>query len=188
MAKSPLFGAKEGRIDLQSDALTLYKLIILDILNKVDFPLTNAQITDFILERDYTNYFNVQQAISEMKDANLISSETIRNSSYFRITEAGRETIHFFDEDISEAIRNEIDTYLKVNKYKLREEVSILADYYEEKKDEFIAHCFVREQGSKIIEINLSVSTEDEAKTICNNWRNKSQDVYAYLIQSLMGE
>lgn len=171
---------------MQSDASTLYKLIILYMLDKVDFPLTNAQITDFILEKDYTNYFNIQQSISELKDTNLIVSETIRNSSYFKITDAGRETIRFFDNDISEAIRKDIDTFLQDNKYKLRQEVSILADYYENKKDEFIATCYVTEQGSKLVEVNLSVSTEQEARTICNNWKNKSQDVYAYLIQTLM--
>lgn len=173
---------------MQSDASTLYKLIILYMLDKVDFPLTNAQITDFILEKDYTNYFNVQQSISELRDTDLITSETIRNSSYFKITDAGRETIHFFDSDISEAIRNDIDKFLHENKYELRQEVSILADYYENKKDEFIATCYVREQGSKLVEVNLSVSTEEEARTICNNWKNKSQDVYAYLIKTLMTE
>lgn len=171
---------------MQSDASTLYKLIILYMLDKVDFPLTNAQITDFILEKDYTNYFNIQQSISELKDRNLIVSETIRNSSYFKITNAGRETIHFFDSDISEAIRKDINVFLQDNKYKLRQEVSILADYYENKKDDFIATCYVIEQGSKLVEVNLSVSTEQEARTICNNWKNKSQDVYAYLIQTLM--
>ena len=40
---------------MQSDTLTLYKLIILFILDKVDFPLTNAQLSDFILEKEYTN-------------------------------------------------------------------------------------------------------------------------------------
>lgn len=156
------------------------------MLDNVDFPLTNAQITDFILEKDYTNYFNVQQSITELKDSGLIMSTTIRNSSYFKITEAGQETIHFFDSDISEAIRNDIDEFLSTNKYKLREEVSILSDYYEVKKNEFIANCYVKEHGSKIIEINLSVSSEQEAQTICNNWRNKSQEMYAYIIQSLM--
>ena len=37
--------------------LKLYKLIILYILNRVDFPLTNAQISEFILEEGYTTYF-----------------------------------------------------------------------------------------------------------------------------------
>ena len=42
----------------------LYKLIVLYMLNKVDFPLTNAQISEFILDEGYTTYFKLQQAIS----------------------------------------------------------------------------------------------------------------------------
>ena len=41
--------------------LKLYKLIILYILNRVDFPLTNAQISEFILEEGYTTYFKLQR-------------------------------------------------------------------------------------------------------------------------------
>ena len=55
--------------------LKLYKLIILYILNRVDFPLTNAQISEFILEEGYTTYFKLQQAISELVEANLIREE-----------------------------------------------------------------------------------------------------------------
>jgi hypothetical protein len=34
------------------------------MLDKVDFPLTNTQISNFFLEQDYTDYFRVQQVIS----------------------------------------------------------------------------------------------------------------------------
>ena len=40
--------------DLIKDLLTLYKLIVLYMLSCVDFPLTKAQIGDFILEKEYT--------------------------------------------------------------------------------------------------------------------------------------
>ena len=33
------------------ESLTLYKLIVLYMLEKVDFPLTNAQISGFILDK-----------------------------------------------------------------------------------------------------------------------------------------
>ena len=39
----------------------LYKLMVLYMLNKVDFPLTNSQISEFILDKGYTNYFTLQQ-------------------------------------------------------------------------------------------------------------------------------
>ena len=37
-------------------SFTLYKLIILYMLQNVNFPLSNTQISDFILEKEYTNY------------------------------------------------------------------------------------------------------------------------------------
>ena len=73
---------KDGGILIES-SFTLYKLIILYMLQKVNFPLTNAQISDFILDRGYTNYFHLQQAISEMLDTHLIE---VRPSGILPIT------------------------------------------------------------------------------------------------------
>ena len=171
---------------MQSDGLTLYKLIILFMLNKVDFPLTNAQISDFILEKEYTNYFNIQQAFNELTDSELITFRTIRNSTHYSITDAGVETLHFFDNKISDAIKNDIFEYFRQNKYALKEEVSNVADYYKEKSNEFVVRCQVREQGSSIIDLSLIVPTEDTAITICTNWRDKSQEVYSYLMKTLL--
>lgn len=169
-----------------SDSLTLYKLIILFILDKVDFPLTNAQLSGFILEKEYTNYFNIQQAISELEATELIRVETVRNSSLFHITPAGAETLHFFDNEISNAIKADILEYLKNNRYSLRDEVSTMADYYEAKRGEFIAHCYVTERDSKIVEISLSVPTEEEAQAVCNNWKASSAEIYEYLMAKLL--
>ena len=79
-----------------SDTLTLYKLMILYMLDKVTFPLSNAQICDFMLEREYTTYFTVQQAIRELVDADLIREETSRNMSLYRATPEGRDTLEYF--------------------------------------------------------------------------------------------
>lgn len=173
---------------MQAEALMLYKLIVLYILNKVDFPLTNGQLTNFILDKEYTSYFNIQQAISELIDDGYITTETVRNSSLYMISEAGRETLSFFSNTISSAIRDEIDSYLKVHKYSLREEVSTPADYYEAKKDEYIAHLRVIERDSAIIDLKLSVPTEQEANLICNNWKQKSSDIYAHIISNLISD
>ncbi|WP_066715389.1 DUF4364 family protein [Clostridium sp. Marseille-P299] len=173
---------------MQAETLMLYKLIVLYILDKVDFPLTNGQLTNFILEKEYTNYFNIQQTINELVDDQYISSETIRNSSLYQITDSGRETLSFFSNTISSVIREEIEEYLKIHKYSLREEVSSLADYYEAKKDEYIAHLRVMERDSAIIDLKLSVPTEKEANLICSNWKNKSSDIYAYVISSLLAD
>ena len=43
------------------EPLTLYKFMTLYMLNKVNFPLTNNQISSFFLNKEYTTYFIFQQ-------------------------------------------------------------------------------------------------------------------------------
>ena len=62
-----------------TETFTLYKLIILYMLNKVDFPLTTAQISEFILDKGYTTFFKLQSTLSEMIESDLIVSETTHN-------------------------------------------------------------------------------------------------------------
>lgn len=170
-----------------SNDLTLYKLIILYMLNKVEFPLSNAQISDFILNKDYTDYFHIQQALSELSEAFFIRTETRRNSSFLKITDAGREVLDFCKNEISSKIKDEIQEYLKKHNYQFREEASNIATYYQSSKpNEYIAHCLVKEGDTNLIELNLAVTSEKEAQIICNNWKEKSQDIYAYVIQTLL--
>lgn len=171
---------------MQSDTFMLYKLMILYILSRVNFPLTNAQLTAFILEKEYTNYFNIQRAISELIDDVFITCDTIRNSSLYRITDSGLETLKFFDNMISPGIKEDIETYLAQNKYELQEEVSAPAEYYQVKKGEFAAHLKVIERETPIIDLTLSVPTEEEAAKLCANWREKSPEIYSYLMASLL--
>jgi DNA-binding PadR family transcriptional regulator len=171
---------------MQSDTFMLYKLMILYILSRVNFPLTNAQLTAFILEKEYTNYFNIQRAISELIDDAYISTKTIRNSSLYRITDSGSETLLFFDNMISPGIKEDIETYLQKNKYELQEEVSTPADFYQVKKGEFAAHLSVIERDTPIIDLTLVVTTQEEASKLCNNWKEKSSDVYSYLMSVLL--
>ena len=55
-----------------AETFTLYKLIILYMLNKVDFPLTTSQISEFILDEGYTSYFKLQETLAELSDSGLI--------------------------------------------------------------------------------------------------------------------
>ena len=59
-----------------AETFTLYKLIILYMLKKVDFPLTTSQISEFVLDKGYTSYFKLQEALSELAQSGLIRTET----------------------------------------------------------------------------------------------------------------
>ena len=149
------------------DPLTLYKLIILYMLQRVDFPLTKAQISDFILEKQYTSFL------------------TIRNRTHLSITKEGRQTLDFFSNEISDTIKEEINTYLKENEMTLRNEVSILADYYKSTSGEFEAHLTAKDKEVTLLDIIISVPVEETAASICDNWQKKNQEIYQYLITEL---
>ncbi len=167
------------------DPLTLYKLIVLYMLNRVTFPLTTAQVSDFVLDREYTNFLTLQQAINELTDAGMISPNAIRNRTHLAITDEGRETLHFFQNRISDAIKSDIDNYFRENEFALRNEVSVLGDYYKSTSGEYEAHLVAKDRGIKLIDVTLSVPTEELAAHICDNWQNKNQDIYKYLVSEL---
>lgn len=167
------------------DPLTLYKLIVLYMLNRVTFPMTTAQVSDFVLEKEYTNFLTLQQVINELTDAHLISSETIRNRTHLSITEEGRETLNFFQSRISDVIKKEINSYFRENEYSLRNEVSVLGDYYKSTSGEYEAHLVAKDRGIKIVDITLSVPDENTAASICDNWQKKNQAIYQHLVSQL---
>ncbi len=170
---------------MTQDPLTLYKLIVLYMLNRVTFPLTRNQITDFIQEKEYTNFFTLQQVMAELIDTGLVTAKTVRNRTLLDITDEGLETLRFFENRVSDAIKKDIDNYLSEKELELRDEVSIQGDYYKSVNGEYAAHLVAKEKGSNLMELTLSVPTEEIAASICDNWQKKNQEIYQYLAASL---
>lgn len=169
-----------------SDPITLYKLMILYMLKQVKFPLASGQIVDFFVGHEYTTFFTLQQAFSELQEAHLISLENVFHSTRYEITSEGEDTLTFFGNKIADAIREDIDQYLKENKVRLRDEAGIIADYYRSTIQDYIVHCEVREGKSILFEINISVPTEQQAEVMCRRFRQKNQEVYSFLMKELM--
>ena len=169
-----------------TQSFKLYKLIILYMLNKVDFPLTNSQISEFILDEGYTTYFNLQQAISELIDSGFIREESTHSRTFYHLTEEGAETIHFFKNDISPAIQEDINAFLKAKQYELKNEVSVKSDYYKNSNREYSVRCQVLEHRFPLIDLTPTAPTEAEAETIANNWTKKNQEIYALIMTHLL--
>ena len=148
------------------------------MLNEVDFPLTNSQISEFILDEGYTTYFKLQQALSELLESGFIREESTHHRTFYHLTEDGAETIHYFTNDISPAIQHDIDEFLK--------EMSVKADYFENSNMEYSVRCQVIEQGLPLIDLTVTAPTESEAATIANNWQKRNQEIYALVMAKLL--
>lgn len=171
---------------MAKEVQTIYKLIVLYLLDCVEFPLTNGQICEFILEEQYTDYFTIQQTLTEMLEMGLLEKEVIRNTSNYTMTESGKETLTLLQDEISDGIKADTIKYLKANKFRLREENAVVADYCNNENEGYTVKLQVKERQNPIIDLTLEVPIERQAILFCDNWKKKSSQIYQYLMKELM--
>lgn len=170
---------------MTQEPMTLYKLIVLYMLDRVSFPLTRAQIEGFILEKEYTNYLTLQQAIGELCEIKLISTKTIHNRTQLMLTDEGRSTLTFFGSNIPEPIKEEINSYLKENSMELRNETAVTGQYFKTAGGSYQTLLAATERGETLIELKLSVPDEKTASAVCDRWQKKNEAIYAAIMKEL---
>lgn len=173
---------------MHNEDFTVNKLILLYLLSEVKIPLSLSQITQIILERGYTNYFSLQQYLTELHASGFIVKTHENTTSYFNISEKGAQTLEFFASRIPSSIRTELDTFIAKNWRKLRSELDIIAEYTPSKENEYIVHCKVIENDSILIDINLNVGSKKQAIDLCGKWKNNASELYSQILDVLCNQ
>ncbi len=165
---------------------TTYKLIILYMLHHARETLSNSQISEFILEREYTNYFHLQQAISELVEADLLKMETKENTSFYQVTEEGLTTLSYFENELSSDIKSEVRDYLKIHDCQEKEQILMPADDYETSQGGYAVRCQLIERGSSLLDLTIHAPNKEAAQSIRRKWSKKCQDIYGILMEELL--
>lgn len=161
------------------------KLIILYMLDRVPFPLTKAQIFDFVLLHDYTDYLTLQQIMSELMDADMIMAKSMRNRTHLSLTDEGKQTLDMFRKRLSDETVAQINEFLSTNEVELRNEVSIQSNYYKATSGEYEAHMVAIERDTPIMDLTMSVPDEEIAAHMCDSWERNAQEIYKILVEKL---
>ena len=159
---------------------------MLAMLDKVDFPLSNTQISNFFLEKDYTDYFTIQQVLSGLLESGLIREEDWYNSTRYTITKEGRETLTLLSDKLNEDILEDLKDFFQKNKIQYRNDNSVSSNYYKSMPTGFDVRCQLKEKDTAILDITLHVMDVTQAKAICENWQTNYMDVYSYLADTLI--
>ncbi len=175
---------KEGH-SMSQQLKTLYKLMTMYTLSRVEFALTNSQITNVFLDLGYTNYFNVQYALGDLVDSGLVHEEAYPDYRYYSLTDSGHESIDALRSSLSSSIRSDIDDYLKKMRLEFREALSSRSEYYRTTEGDWAVRCRVMEHTTALIDMTLTVPNETQAKVVSREWKEKCQDIYALVIRKL---
>lgn len=161
------------------------KLILLYLIDRINVPVSNLQITKLIMENKFMNYFLLQQFLNELNDGQFLEIETTGEKALYKITKTGKQSLEYFSGMIPSGIKGRIDNTFSAIRKKIRNETLITADFIPESENEFIATCRVGEDNFPLMEINVTVGTKKDALAICSNWKKHSQEIYAEIINTL---
>ena len=164
----------------------IYKITTLHILSKADFPISNRTICEFFIDGGYTDYFNVQQAISNLLETGMIENVGEKNRDKYCITESGRSTLELFSERITDSIEADVVDFFKKKGMEMRCENLFFADYYKAPGGGFYVHCRMSEEERNVMDMTFHVLEKSQAEAICMNWEIRHEDVYATLMDTLM--
>lgn len=159
---------------MPTEPMTLYKSMSLYMLRQVNFPPTNARLTNFFTEHKYTTYFMLQQVLNKLEDVELVHKRTSYDSTRYDIIKEGGEILSSFGKDISFVIVENMDQYLKESRFCLREKVGTTADSYKGTNQDYTVHCEVHKNRTTLIRLDLSIPDKGQVESMCNTWETKS--------------
>lgn len=165
---------------------TIYKVTILYMLNRADFPLSNTQFVDFFLEHNYTDYFQVQNALQDLLDSELIISKHTHSNLQYFLTDKGRESLDFFQSKISDGIVTDVADFFQTHDIAIRRAASITSDYFPAANGAYQVRCQATADGKPVIDLTLTVPGRTQAQTVCANWNRDAEEIYTYLLEQLI--
>ena len=164
-----------------------HKLILLYLINKMDLPLSQGQISQFVLEENYMDFFLLQETLLDISESGHLERNHENNAVRYVLTELGKTTLDYFAKRIPKNIMDKIDEYVLNNKKSLKKDYEVIASYfYDQNSKEYNVKLGAYDDNTTIMEIALSVVTKDQARYICDNWKNNINSLYLNILNELI--
>ncbi len=164
----------------------IYKVSVLCLLSKASSPLTNAQIAQFFLDKQYTGYFNIQQILSDLEESRFITSSVTVGNTQYTITDLGRETLRVMNDKLTEGIEEDIKDYLEQIHVELRVDNAVTATYDRDSTGGYIVQLRFEQDGRIVLNLDLHAVSEEQARTMCLNWKARFTEVHDVVVDTLM--
>jgi len=162
------------------------KLLVLYIFSKLNFPISNIQVTQIVLENNFINYFTLQQYILELVSSDFLNYTKETEKQRLFISNQGNRVLSLFQNRLSSNKKDILDDYLKKQTENIKKEIEVTAEYTLGKSDSFVVDLMVSENEIIIINLKLSVASNKQAKFLCAKWKENSSELYNKIINLLI--
>lgn len=170
---------------ISSNKSTQDKLKLLYILDYIDIPLTNNEITNYILEYGMMDYFTLQLLLSDLCEVKFIHLKPYNGNEYYSVSKSGKAALEMFGDKLPEYFINEVARNYSGIKKHIKKQREIFGHYYKRKDDEFIVSLQVSENSTTIFNLSINVTDEIMAKKIIKRWENNPDKIFGEIINAL---
>ncbi len=161
------------------------KLKLLYILDFIDLPLTNVEITNYILEYGMMDYFSLQLLLSDLCDAKFTTIKPYNGNEYYSVSKQGKDALEMFKNKVPEYFVSEVEMNFSRIKKQIEKKREIFSHYFKRKDDEYIVSLQVTENSSTIFNLSINVADEAEAKNIIKKWEKSPEEIFGQILKAL---
>lgn len=168
------------------DVKTQSKLMTLYLLRKVNLALSKEQLHTFFEEKGAERLAVFEETLRELTEAEFVTKEVIRDQDYFEITEQGEQGLFYFLKDIPEEVQNDLDRYIEVHRFQVRTNTGVLVETERTEDLDYNVHLRVREGKTTLMDLRLSVPTEEQAELMEKHLESHAKDIYSHIMKMLI--
>lgn len=165
---------------------TSHKIIALYLLKRSSLPLSNAVLCGFFVDEGYLDYFNARTVIADLLSGEMIAEIPKSNTTLYELTPLGARTLSAMKDRINDQNALDVTNYLSANSIAIQKDCDLIANYDRATFGGYLVHLRALEEEVPIIDLHLTVSSEDIARTICTNWPIRYEELYSALMDSLI--
>ena len=168
-------------LSFNTEEIAQNKLLILYILKNTPVSITNNELTEFILDKGFMNYFALQQYLGELSEGELIrlNEDTLE----YVLLEKGYEVLELFNTKIPEKIIEQLDKDFKLKENLKTIETQVIGDYFQKENKQYSVSLKLVENEETLFSLYFDVSTEEMAQKYSKLWKENTQFFYQNILE-----
>lgn len=157
------------------------KLLVCYLLSSVDERITRSQLCEIALDKGLANYFEINQAVSDLIENGSVVSDFIECEEYLSVTEQGRSSTKTLEIQLPRSVRekaiNAAIKMLTLAKRKRENKIDV------QKLESGGYH--VTFSMEEMMKLTIYVADEMQVETVTNNFYEDPIKLYSGIIASL---
>ena len=167
--------------EIERKMLTLYSLKKLG-------ECGNLQLIAFMLECDIMNYFDLQTALFDLRDAGQAARSPQVADDLYQITPAGEEALGLFLTRAPQSLLDTVDMQAPLYRERFSRQRERSARIVHDEGNEYHVSMQINEQNMPLMTLDLSLPTAELAARFRDRWMDSAQEIYDFIITRLAGD